>query len=93
MSKGITIKDVLIRAGELQDFPYVKYVGEKKIRHHPNTIGQIKEIKPRGISVNLGLNYNKWFNAKESDDNRSTYMSQLVFLGQDEEYIKSLNLS
>ena len=73
----MTIKEVLIRAGELGEFPYVR-IGTP-IKNHPNTAGKIVEIKPHGIAVGLGAAWNKWFWSSASGDKRSTYMDELEF--------------
>lgn len=74
----MTVIEVLIRAGETQEFPMV-CVNEPVV-NHPNISGRITQIRPNGVSVNLGLKFDKWFWFDKKHDARSTFMSELTFL-------------
>lgn len=71
----MTLKEVFELAAQLGDFPTVEI--DKPIKHHPNKIGKINQIRPDGVSVDFGAGWNKWFHAKHADDKRSHYMNEL----------------
>lgn len=73
----MTIIDVLKAAAEKEKFPEVE--SKSLIRHAKSRKGVVTVIKSSGIAVRFeGMNYDKWFWEKESDDKRSKYMSQLI---------------
>lgn len=71
------LKEVLKKCGELEDFPIVKI--QRKLKHFPFQIGQIKQINNNGFSVDFGGEWNKWFWFEKRDDKRSTYTDELEF--------------
>lgn len=70
------LKDVFELAAIVGDFPIVEHTGPE-IRGHPNQIGQIKQIRPDGVAVDLGAGYNKWFHTKPQGDKRTRDMTEL----------------
>lgn len=72
----MTINEVFKIAAETGDFPYVET--KEKSKYQVNNIGQIAEIRKRGVSVNFGGLYNIWFHAETEKDGRKRYMSELI---------------
>lgn len=73
--REMNLKEVFEIAAKTGDFPTVEV--SNPIPGHPNTKGKIVQIKPSGVSVDLGAGWNAWFWARDQQDKRCKQMSEL----------------
>jgi hypothetical protein len=72
---AMELKDIFNIAAKTGDFPKVEI--EKPLKHFSSNKGKIVQIRPDGVAVDFGGNWNPWFHAKPGKDKRCKYMADL----------------